>query len=250
MFFVNAIIIDDEPGNIITLSEILKSYCPHIIIKGTAPDIDEAYKLIKGIKPDLIFLDIQMPGGNGFDLLNKIKDRSFETIFVTAFDNYAIKAFKYAVLDYILKPVNIDELQTAVEKATDKLQHKQHEERIDRLLENIKKEDASLYRIGLPTINGLYFEDVKAITYLKAEGSYTKVFSESKKEELITKSLKEFEEFLPEALFCRIHHSYLINMNFVKRYFKGRGGYVEMNDGTEIEVSVRKKEEFLKRFKC
>lgn len=249
MLLLNAVIIDDEPGNIVTLRQLIKTYCPTIVCCGTASNIKEGAMLIKNTSPDIVFLDIQMPGGSGFDLLDNIKEPSFEIIFVTAFDNHAIKAFKYAALYYILKPVAIKDLQDAVQKVTEKLRHKAYEGRIALLMDNLKKEDRSLHRIGLPVANGLYFQDVKTITHLKAEGSYTKVYTEDNKCELISKSLREFEDILPPALFCRVHHSHLINMNFVKRYYKGRGGYVEMTDGTEIEVAVRKKDDFLNRFK-
>ncbi len=243
------IIIDDEPGNIITLSEVIKEYCPRIKIEGSAPDPVKGYDLIQRKDPDIVFLDIEMPYGNAFDLLDKIAPVRFEVIFVTAFDNYAIKAIRYAALDYILKPINIEEIKVVVRKAIGILEERSVNTRINSLLSNFKTEGASVQKIGLPTVEGLQFEDISNIMYLQAEGSYTNVYIKGKKKEIVSKNLKEFENILPTSLFCRVHHSHIININFVKKYFKGRGGYIEMENGTNIEVSVRKKNDFFEKFK-
>lgn len=243
------IIIDDEPGNIITLSEVIKEYCPRIKIEGSAPDPVKGYDLIQRKDPDIVFLDIEMPYGNAFDLLDKIAPVRFEVIFVTAFDNYAIKAIRYAALDYILKPINIEEIKVVVRKAIGILEERSVNTRINSLLSNFKTEGSSVQKIGLPTVEGLQFEDISNIMYLQAEGSYTNVYIKGKKKEIVSKNLKEFENILPTSLFCRVHHSHIININFVKKYFKGRGGYIEMENGTNIEVSVRKKNDFFEKFK-
>ena len=246
---IESIIIDDEPGNIITLTELLKTYCPEISIQGTAPDILKGYELIKHKAPDLVFLDIEMPYGNAFELLDRLNPVNFEVIFITAFNDYAIKAFKYAALDYILKPVNIGELKEAVKKTIKRLEEKTVNTRIASLLSNIKLENNAIKRIGLPSSEGFHFEEVKKITHLEAAGSYTFLYLIGQKKELVSKNLKEFEDILPESIFCRVHHSHIININFVKKYYKGRGGYVEMEDGTTIEISARKKNDFLGKFK-
>lgn len=243
------IIIDDEPGNVVTLTEVIKEYCPRVILKGSAPDPIKGYELIREVDPDIVFLDIEMPYGNAFDLLDKVNPARFEVIFITAFDNYAIKAIRYTALDYILKPVNINELKEAVRKAIIRLEERSVNTRISSLLNNFKQENSSTHKIALPTIQGFRFENVNKIMYIQAEGNYTFVFIEGQKKELVSKSLKEFEDILPENIFCRVHYSHIININFVKKYFKGRGGYVEMEDGTSIEVSVRKKNDFFERFK-
>lgn len=243
------VIIDDEPGNVVTLTRIIKEYCPQIKLTGSAPDPLKGYELIKKNDPDLVFLDIEMPYGNAFDMLDRIDPVRFEVIFVTAFDNYAMKAIRYAALDYILKPVNINELKEAVSKAISRLEEKEINTRVRSLLVDYKNENSSHQRIGLPTAQGFRFEDINKIMYIQAEGNYSIVYIKDQKKELVTKSLKEFEEILPEVSFCRIHYSHIININFVKKYFKGRGGYVEMEDGTSIEVSVRKRSDFFDRFK-
>lgn len=246
---IKAILIDDEPGNIVTLTELIKEFCPEISIEGKAANIIAAQQLIYKHNPDLIFLDIEMPYGNAFDLLDKLSPVSFEVIFITAFNNYAIKAFKYAVLDYILKPVNIDELKLAVAKALKRIKEKDVNNRIDFLLKNLRTENQMSQKIGLSTVEGFSFEEVNNIIHLQAEGSYTRVFLKGKKTEVVSKSLKEFEDILPQSLFCRIHHSHIINLGFVKKYYNGRGGYVELENGNKVEVSVRKKESFFEKFK-
>jgi two-component system, LytTR family, response regulator len=245
---IGSIIVDDEPGNIITLQELLKAYCPGVLVEGTAQDPIQGYNLIQEVKPELVFLDIEMPYGNAFDLLDKLLPISFEVIFITAFNDYAIKAFKYAALDYLLKPVNIEELKAAVNRAEERLRHKNVNGRINLLLDNMRSESTGLQKIGLPTTEGLLFEDIDTITHLEADGSYTKVFINGGKPLLVSKNLKEYEDILPPALFCRVHHSHIVNLRYVKKYYKGRGGYIELQDGTSIEVSARKKDEFFDRF--
>lgn len=245
---INSIIIDDEPGNIITLSELLKAYCPEVSVIGTAPDPRKGADLIDELSPALVFLDIEMPYGNAFDMLDKLAPVKFEVIFITAFNSYAIKAFKYAALDYILKPVNINELKDAVQKVSTRLEEKTMNSRINFLLSNLKQENPVSQKIGLPTSDGFLFEYLDNIMHIQAEGSYCSVFIKGKKKELVSKNLKEFEDILPSSVFCRVHHSYIININFVKKYYKGRGGYVEMEDGASIEISVRKKNSFFDRF--
>jgi two-component system LytT family response regulator len=245
---VRSVIIDDEPGNIITLEELLKAYCPGIAIVGTAPNPNAAAQLINEMQPELVFLDIEMPYGNAFDLLDKLAPVTFEVIFVTAFNDYAIKAFKYAALDYVLKPVNINELKTSVNRAIQRLEEKKVNTRINSLLTNLKTENQQLQKIGLSTSDGYRFENISNIMYLEADGSYTNVFIRGDKKEVVSKNLKEFEDILPESDFCRVHHSFIVNMNSIKKYFKGRGGYVEMENGVNIEIAVRKKEEFFSRF--
>lgn len=246
---LTCILVDDEPGNIITLSELLREYCPEIAIVDTAQDIKKAYDSIKLNRPDVVFLDIEMPYGTAFDLLDKFGIVEFEVVFITAFNDYAIRAFKYAALDYLLKPVNIAELKEAVKKVTKRMEEKKVNLRISSLLANLRSENQLNQKIGLPTSEGFYFEEVNNLMHLEASGSYTQLFIKGRKKLLVSKNLKEFEEILPDSSFCRVHHSHIININFVKKYFKGRGGYVEMEDGTTIEIAVRKKDDFFARFR-
>jgi len=245
---IKAIIIDDEPGNIATLTKMVAEYCTDVELLATANDIHQAEKLIHQHQPNLIFLDIEMPHGNGFDLLNNLAPIKFEVVFVTAFNAYAIQAFKYSAVDYILKPVSINDLKNAVIKVKSRLEKHQFNQRIDSLLSNLKTESSGRKKIGIPTLDGIVFEQIDDIMYLQGESSYTTIFLKNKRKEIASKHLGELEELLPQKLFCRIHKSYLININYIKKYVKGRGGNVIMEDGTSIEVSVRKKDEFLKLF--
>ena len=248
MKLIKSVIIDDEPGNIITLSTLLKDYCPEISVAGVAPDPLKGYELIQALNPDLVFLDIEMPYGNAFDLLDRLAPIKFEVIFITAFNGYAIKAFKYAALDYILKPVNISELKASVKRVVDRTEEKKVNTRVASLLNNLKPENNIAQKIGLRTGDGFFFEGIDNIMYIQAEGSYCNVCIKGRKKELVSKSLKEFEDILPESIFCRVHHSHIININFIKKYYKGRGGYVEMEDGAMVEISVRKKSDFFEKF--
>jgi two-component system LytT family response regulator len=246
---ISSIIIDDEPGNIVTLSEIIKQYCPDVFIAGTALDPRKGYELIKQLNPELVFLDIEMPYENAFDLLDKLSPVIFEVIFITAFNEYAIKAFKYAAIDYLLKPINISELQDAIARVSLRLRERNVNTKIELLLTTMKNSSPDLNKIALPTLDGYIFEDINDIMYLQAEGSYTILHSRAKKKITVSKPLKEFEDALPPQHFCRIHHSVIINIKYVKKYFKGRGGYVQMEDGASLGISARKKNDFFEKFK-
>lgn len=249
MKLISAIVVDDEPGNIVTLTELIKQYCPQVSVSGTAQNPSDAIELIKQTKPNLVFLDIELSHGNAFDLLDKLLPVTFEVIFVTAFNDYAIKAFKYSAIDYLLKPVNIIELKNAVQKVIARLENNTIDTKINALLENLRTGFPSTNKIALPTNDGSYFESIDNIMYLEAAGNYTFIYCKGKGKIVVTKKLKEFENILPSSTFFRIHNSSVININFVKKYFKGRGGYVLMEDGATIQIAVRKKNDFLTYFK-
>jgi len=246
---IKAVIVDDEPNNIDTLHQLLVKYCPQVTIAGTADSVTKAKEVITGIKPDLVFLDIEMPYGNAFELLNSLPLIEFEIIFVTAFGNYAIEAIKFSALDYLLKPVNIKELQAGVQKAAERIQFKNISQKLANLFYNLNNTKPSLQKIALPTLDGLIFVNVKDLVWLEARGSYTCVYLCTQQRIMVSRTLKEFEDVLPEDNFSRIHQSYVINHNFIRKYNRGRGGTIEMEDGTVIEVSMRKKDEFLAKFK-
>lgn len=245
---IRTLLIDDEPNNTTSLQFLLEKYCPGIEVVGTAGDMQEGVERIRQTSPDLVFLDIEMPYGNGFDLLNKVSPVEFAVVFITAFDAYAIQAIKYAALDYLLKPVHIAELKTAVEKVTRYFEEKKQASQISALLYNLGTPQPGAKKIGLPTQDGLVFESLENITHLVASSNYTIISTVDKSKYTIAKTLREFEDMLPGTIFCRIHHSYLINLNYVKKYLKGRGGFVEMEDGSTFEVSARKRDEFLAKF--
>jgi two-component system, LytTR family, response regulator len=245
---INAILVDDEPRNLRILKNLLEEFCPQVTVTGEAESSGAAITLIRNNEPDLVFLDIEMPFGNAFDLLDKLMPVNFHVIFVTAFDNYALKAFRYCALDYLLKPVDIDDLKTAVQKVSDRVKEKNMNQKLDIFLKNIKGGKSSLQKIGLPTNEGLFFTNVEDIVRCEASGSYTIIYLTDKQKFIVSKTLKEYEDLLPPGEFCRIHHSHIINLAYVKKYFKGRGGYIEMQDNTNIEVSTRKRDEFLSKF--
>lgn len=244
---ITTLLVDDEQGNIITLQQMLHEYCPQVSIVATANNIDEAYKAIKIHQPQLVLLDIEMPNGTGFDLLNKITNINFSVIFVTAFNQYAIKAIKYAAADYILKPVNIEELIEAIEKLSHKLHQHESDLRLKNLLHTINHQPKHIHRITIPTHDGYVYEDLDGIMYLQASSNYSTLFINKKYKILAARTIKDFEDMLPTNIFCRVHNSFIVNINYVAKYQKhGRGGTIEMTDATEIEVSVRKRDEFLK----
>lgn len=245
---ISAILVDDEPRNLRILKNLLEEFCPLVKVVGEAESSETAIALIRNSQPDLVFLDIEMPFGNAFDLLDRLMPVNFQVIFVTAFDNYALKAFRYCALDYLLKPLDIDDLKTAVQKVSERVKEKNMDQKLDIFLKNIKGGKFSQQKIGLPTNDGLFFTNVENIIRCEASGSYTIIYLADKQKFVVSKSLKEYEDMLPEEDFCRIHHSHIVNLAYVKKYFKGRGGYIEMQDNTSIEVSTRKRDEFLSKF--
>lgn len=238
------LIIDDEKGCRDTLMELLKNH-PQINIIGQASSIKEAEKLILELQPQLLFLDIEMPGGNGFELLEKFNPINFDIIFTTAFDQYAIKAIKYSALDYLLKPIDINELRESVGRFTSK-KHDQNllNNQFKTLLSNIS-EESSQQKIAVPDGEGINFIKIKNIIRFQSEGSYTYMFTADKpKPVLISKPMGEYQEMLTNEQFIRVHRSHLINLQHVTKYVKSDGGYAVMSDGAKVEVARRKKTEF------
>jgi len=244
---IESIIVDDEPKNIHVLKKMLNEFCDEVDVVAEARDAQQAIALIQQHSPGLVFLDIEMPFGNAFDILDKLMPVNFEVIFITAFNEYALKAFKYSALDYLLKPININELKIAVGKATSSINSKNIGSQLKNLLDNLQNKNEALRKIAFPSKEGLVFIPMGDIIRCEASGSYTNIFIKGKEKIISSKSVKEYEEMLPEAVFFRIHHSHIINLTEIKKYHRGRGGHVEMSDGAFIDVAVRRKEEFLSR---
>jgi two-component system LytT family response regulator len=242
---ITAIIIDDEAKGRLALREKLSAYCPLVKVIAEAGNGQEALLLIQHHKPQLIFLDIEMPRMNGFEMLNALPEKNFHVIFTTAYDQYAIKAIKYAAFDYLLKPIDIEELKTAVEKIELK-ETNQTKKQAELLQQNMEHPKKQLNKLAIPTLEGLLFFDINDIIHLEANSNYTFIYFSGKPKITASKTLKEFEDILPESIFFRTHHSHLINLNYIKRYIKGDGGQIELQNGTYVDVSRRKKEEFLK----
>lgn len=246
---MKCIIVDDEilvAGNLVML---LKRYCPDVEIEGVAHSAKEAEIQIRDKRPDLVFLDVEMPHGNGFDLLSRFDKIDFGVIFVTAFDHYAIKAIKFSAIDYLLKPIDINELVAAVSKAQLQLKSRSVNQGLNLLLHNLAQPSTKLQKLTLPTMDGMIFVNIDEILYCKSDGNYTSFYLMNGQNPLVTRQIGTYEDLLPEPLFCRIHRQYIINVNKVSKYIKGRGGYVVMSDGKVIDVSVRKKEDFLNAYK-
>jgi two-component system LytT family response regulator len=242
---INAIIIDDEVSGLESLQLAIEKYCPDVMIKAVYNKPQEGLDGIRQIKPDLVFLDIQMPQMSGFDLLLQVSPVMFEVIFVTAHDQYAIKAIKFSALDYLLKPVDVDELIHAVKKVNERHKNKSNSYQYQSVLNNIQLKSGSVEKLAVPSSEGLDFFNTQDIIYCKADGSYTTIMLKNKQHVLVCKSLIDFENLLEVSGFCRVHHSYLINLSHVKKYIKGDGGYVILTDDHNVGISRRKKEEFL-----
>ena len=235
---IDAVIVDDVVKAIVVLRRLLNAHCPEINIVGEADDVDEAIKLIKLKRPQLVFLDIRMSGKSGFDLLDEIKDRNFHVIFVTAHSEYAIKAFRFSVTDYLLKPVNSDNLKQAVQKVKTLMA-------ANAPLINTKDAPA-LQTLRIPSTNGLAFVYINNIIRLEADGHYTNIYTDNGKHYMSSYHLKQFEEHLDTSMFLRLHRSHLINRNQIKSIIHKEGLFIEMKDGFKIEVPRRNKEEVLK----
>lgn len=244
---INTVIIDDEELSRTVLNNLITKYCPQLTVVGLASSASTGLALINKASPDLVFLDIEMPGGSGFDLLKKIVDKNFALIFTTAYDQYALKAFKFCAVDYLLKPIDIEELMEATKKVENVKVNSGFKESIKNLLENYNAPNSKTNKIALPTLNGLEFVEIKDIIRCEADGKYTNCFLSSGKKLYSSKGLKDFEEQLSSYNFCRIHHAHLVNLDHIKNYFKGDGGYVLMSNGDNVMVSKRKKEDFLKQ---
>lgn len=243
----NAIIIDDELKGRVALKQKLLNYCPEVNIAGEATDGIAGKELIRKYQPQIIFLDIEMPRMDGFSMLRNLENRSFHVIFTTAYDQYAIKAIKYAAFDYLLKPVDIDELKNCIKRIETQASN-QLTGKIATLEENLLPA-RHLNRIAIPTWKGLLFFNLPDIIRLEAQSNYTALHFINHPHVLASRTLKEFGELLPGDIFFRAHHSHIINLRYIKRYIKGDGGRIEMQDGTLVDLARRRKEEFLNLIK-
>lgn len=244
---LNVVIIEDEVRSQETLKSLLTEFCDDVHVLGMAGTVGEAVKLIENRKPELVFLDIELQTGTGFDVLNQVSDRNFDVIFTTAFEQYAIKAIKFSSLDYLLKPIDIDELQDALQKARERKDTQETRQQLNLLLKNVENIPNQRKKICLSTSEGLEFIDIENITYCEANGSYTNFNIKPNVKLIVSKNLKEYENLLADHNFMRVHNSFLINLHEVKKFVKSEGGYILMNDDTQIAISQSKREEFLER---
>jgi len=240
---ISAVIIDDEQNNIDNLTLLLNKHCARLEIISTALNADEGKKIILQQKPELIFLDIQMPGKSGFDLLKELQQHSAEIIFVTAYDKYALQAIKFSAVDYLLKPINTEDLKLAVEKAIDRINHKKQNLQLENLISFLQKQhNKEEHRIALPTLKETRFIAVKSIIHCESNNNYTTFFLDNSEKLLVSKPIYEYEEILSSYGFIRCHQSHLVNKKFIKSWVKTDGGYLLLEDETQIPVSKNKKE--------
>ena len=245
---IKAIIIDDEQHCIDRLNNLIVNYLSNeVSIIESYTNIDDAYKGIIALQPDLVFLDIQINLETGFDLLRKLPSISFDIIFTTAFEQYAIKAFKFSAADYLLKPIDVDDLKDSIKRIMASESNTPKNESLNLLIANIKNMQHHTKKITVPTLNGLEFLTIQDILHCKSDVNYTTIFMKDKTKLMVAKTLKEFEGILSSYNFFRVHNSHLVNLNYIKSYHKGKGGYLILEDHTEIEVSSRRKDDFLQR---
>lgn len=243
---INAIIIDDEEDARMGLRLTIERYCPDVKLLRVCATPEDGIEAIHAMKPDLVFLDVQMPRLSGFDVLQRVAPISFAVIFVSAYDKYAIKAIRFSALDYLLKPVDVDELVHAVRSVTERPTTGAQPYHYQSMLHNVERHtDGAITRLAVPSAEGIDFFNTSEIIFCRAEGNYTSVCLTQARKKLITKNLKDFENILSDSGFCRVHHSFLINLKHVQRYVRGEGGYVILTEGHHADISRRKKEEFI-----
>ncbi|MBL0359158.1 MAG: response regulator transcription factor [Chitinophagaceae bacterium] len=242
---IRAIVIDDELSSLQNLQQKLEIFCAEVKVVATAQKPEEALLLIQHHKPDVIFLDIEMPKMNGFRMLDELGNVDFEIIFTTAYNHYAIDAIRISAFDYLMKPIAIADLQNAVQRllAAKQINTK---EKIDILKNALQDKKSQEEKIAIPTSEGMEFIPIKNILHIESSSNYSKIHLSGNKVITVTKLLKDFEDMLLPYRFYRIHNSHLINLNYIQKYLKADGGQVMMEDGTVIDVARRKKEEFLK----
>jgi two-component system, LytTR family, response regulator len=245
---ITAVIVEDETAAREALKSYLGKYCPSVQIIGEAEHIKEAVPMIHERQPQLVFLDVEMPFGNAFDVLEACKDLQFETIFVTAFSEYSLRALNMSAAYYLLKPVSIDELITAVHKVQEHIVRKEIMNRNQIILDNFREKVPGRQTLILPTTEGFEVVKLTDIVRFKANGNFTDVHLADGSKKMVCRFLKHFEDMLSQP-FMRVHKSYMINLNYVKSYHRSAGGYAVMTDGAEVEISGGYKEAFLERFR-
>ena len=244
---LKVIIIDDEPDNVKLLALQLKMYCPQVQVMAECTESEEGYIKINELQPDLVFLDIEMPVMNGFQLLEKIGTINFSLVFVTAYDQFAVKAFRFSALDYLLKPIDGKDLKAAVEKAEKRLWPLTQQ--LNLLKQQLKNGDKVLPdKIALPYQNGVTFAEIKNVIYCESDNNYTRIHAVDGSKYMVAKTLGDIQEVLEERNFLRVHRQYLINLNHIKKYVRGEGNYVILSNNQSIPVARNKKEKLIEKF--
>lgn len=247
---IKALLIDDEKMSRLTLRKLLEVYSPSVEIIAEAENAAEAAVLVKELRPDLVFLDVAMPGKNGIDFLKELEEINFEVIFVTAHDKYVLQAIRFAAVDYLQKPVEETLLVNAISNAAKRIQQKTNNQHIETFLHNMKQQAGQQpMQLCIPSIKGFQVVEISDIIYCEAENTYTNIHFKDGKKILASRPLMDYEMMLQDSLFFRTHKSLLINMKHIKEYLKGEGGFAVMSNGKTLEVSRRKKEAFINKMK-
>jgi two-component system, LytTR family, response regulator len=248
---ITALIVDDEFQSRNYLSKLILHNAPDVKLSGQASNVDDAFTAINDLTPDIVFLDIMLQNETGFDLLQRFETLPFEVIFTTAFNEYAIRAFKFNALDYLLKPIDREDLVSAIKRATERItkNHKPTAGQMEQFFETVRGQHTAQNKIAVPTTEGFEIMELDEILYCRSSGSYTNFFLVNKLSLTSSYPLRQYDEILSEKNFFRAHKSFLVNLKHVKTYRKGEGGTIVMKDGQEIEVSRRNKEAFIKIFK-
>lgn len=241
---ITALLVDDESRSQATLTRLLTEYCPEIHITGTAGSVAEGVRAIDRLRPEIVFLDIALPDGDGFNLLDELPEKNFEVIFTTAHHEFATRAFELAALHYLLKPINPEELRKAVARYNRMHSREKQHQQYDIFRKGLNNQ---FQKIALPSLEGITFIDLRNIIRCEASESYTIFHLEDKSRIVVSKSLNKYEKLLSDSFFYRIHDKHLINLHHVKKYVRGKGGNVLLTDGFSADVSVRRKEDFLQR---
>ena len=243
---IKAIIVDDEKNNRLVLRKLIEKFCPQVTVIAECESVDDTILFLENNATDVVFLDVEMPGKNGFDLLaNYNYQCPFEIIFTTAYSQYAVKAIRFSALDYLLKPVDPEELIRAVHKLSVKISDEIKAKQFELLEQKISNKDLGKKQLAISTLEGIYFASLDEIIHVDADSSYTKIFLTTGDMIMSSKPLKYFEELLEDYDFVRVHQSHIINLKHIRRYVRGDGGQVIMMNGAEIEVSRRKKDDLL-----
>jgi two-component system LytT family response regulator len=240
---MKAVIVDDEPASGQALALLLREFVHEVELAGSAGNAQEALELIRRVKPDVIFLDVELDGDSGFDLLEQLPDDGPEVVFTTGYEQYATRAFRTSATDFLMKPVEADQLRDAVRKVAEKLRVAAAEQRYGVLIRNWHGQGNE--QIALSSSEGFVFIKMSDLIYCKGDGAYTYFFLRSDEKITVSKNIGEFEPLLVPRGFFRVHKSYLINLSEMKRYVRGEGGYVVMSNGQSVDVSKRRKEAFL-----
>lgn len=244
---IRCVIIDDENNCLEMMEWLMKTYAPNVMIQDMCSSAEKGIEAIHKHRPDVIFLDIEMPRMNGFDMLEQFDKLFFDVVFTTAYDKFAIKAFKYSALNYLLKPVDPDDLAETIRRIEEK-KSIPSKEQLELLFQSVRQVKATAQRIALTTSDGMIFVSTQDIVYCEAESNYSNIVLASGKKIMVSKVLKDIDEALSGPDFFRVHHSFLINLNHIKKFIRGEGGYVIMDNDVSISISRSRRQEFMELF--